>query len=67
MKLCNAVLVVVSHPRTFKSRTKRIIRVAYKKEFGLTIKQRPTLDLWETGDIPDDEIDEMTEEAWLLS
>src|SRR4051794_34958740 len=44
IKLFNAVMFVVSHPGTFKYRTKRIIRVAYEGQFGLTVKQRPKLD-----------------------
>jgi hypothetical protein len=62
MKLFNAVMFVVSHPRVFKSRTKRVIRVGYEEQFGLTVKQRPRLDEWEKGETLDSEIDVTTEE-----
>ena len=62
MKLFNAVMFVVSHPGTFKYRTKRMIRVAYEEQFGLTLKQRPKLDQWEKGGNADGEIDVTTEE-----
>lgn len=62
MKLYNAVMFVVSHPRTFKYCTKRVIRVAYEEEFGLTFKQKQKLDQWEKGEIAKDEIDVTTEE-----
>jgi hypothetical protein len=62
MKLFNAVMFVVSHPGTFKYRTKRIIRVAYEGQFGLTVKQRPKLDQWEKGETSEYEIDVTTEE-----
>ncbi|KIM92916.1 hypothetical protein OIDMADRAFT_21610 [Oidiodendron maius Zn] len=62
MKLFNAVMFVVSHPGTFKYRTKRMIRVAYEEQFGLTLKQRPKLDQWEKGGNADDEMDVTTEE-----
>jgi hypothetical protein len=38
-KLVNAVLFMVSHPGTFKSRTQRIIRIAYEEEFVLSKDQ----------------------------
>jgi hypothetical protein len=62
MKLFNAVMFVVSHPGTFKSRTRRMIRVAYEQQFGLTLKQRPKLDQWEKGETADYEIDVTTAE-----
>ncbi|KAH8651804.1 hypothetical protein BGZ60DRAFT_533678 [Tricladium varicosporioides] len=63
MKLFNAVMFMVSHPGTFKYRIKRMIRVAYEEQFGLTLKQRPKLDQWEKGENADDEIDVTTEEG----
>ncbi|KAM0162067.1 hypothetical protein ACHAQE_003485 [Botrytis cinerea] len=62
MKLYNAVMFVVSHPGTFKYCTKRVIRIAYEDEFGLTFKQKQKLDQWEKGETAKDEIDVTTEE-----
>ncbi|KAK6592004.1 geranylgeranyl pyrophosphate synthetase [Botrytis cinerea] len=61
-KLFNAVMFVVSHPGTFKYCTKRMIRVAYEEQFGLTFKQRPKLDQWENGETANFELDVTTEE-----
>ena len=61
-KLFNAVMFVVSHPGTFKYCTKRMIRVAYEEQFGLTFKQRPKLDQWEKGETANFELDVTTEE-----
>ncbi|OCL08309.1 hypothetical protein AOQ84DRAFT_407104 [Glonium stellatum] len=62
MKLFNAVMFVVSHPGTFKYRTKRVIRVAYEERFRVTIKQRARLDQWEKGEVANDATDATTEE-----
>ena len=62
MKLFNAVMFVVSHPGTFKYRTKRIIRIAYDERFIPTIKQRAGLDKWEKRAGTNDEPDATTEE-----
>jgi hypothetical protein len=62
MKLFNAVMFVVSHPGTFKYRTKRVIRVAYEERFRVTIKQRARLDQWEKGEAANDATDATTEE-----
>jgi hypothetical protein len=62
MKLFNAVIFVVSHPGTFKDRTKRMVRVAYEEQFRLTFKQRVRLDQWEKGETADSEVDMTTEE-----
>jgi hypothetical protein len=62
MKLFNAVMFVVSHPGTFKYRTKRVIRVAYKERFIVTAKQRAGLDKWEKGETTNDVTDATTEE-----
>ncbi|TEY42315.1 hypothetical protein BOTCAL_0395g00090 [Botryotinia calthae] len=64
VKLYNAVMFVVSHPRIFKYCTKRVIRVAYEEEFGLTFKQKPKLDQWEKGETAKDEMDVITEEEF---
>ncbi|KAF2463440.1 uncharacterized protein BDR25DRAFT_329674 [Lindgomyces ingoldianus] len=50
MKLFNAVMFVVSHPRTFKYRAKRMIRLAYEERFRVTTKQKARLDEWEKGE-----------------
>lgn len=62
MKLFNAVMFVVSHPGTFKNRTKRVIRAAYEKRFVLTLKQRAGLDRWLKGEPVDCPTDVTTEE-----
>ena len=62
MKLFNAVMFVVSHPGTFKYRTKRVIRVAYQERFRLSIKQKARLDQWEKRETVNDAIDVTTEE-----
>lgn len=62
MKLFNAVMFVVSHPGTFKYRTKRVVRVAYEERFRLTTKQRARLDQWEKREATNDTTDATTEE-----
>lgn len=62
MKLFNAVMFVVSHPGTFKYRTKRVIRVAYVERFRPTTKQKARLDQWEKGEAANDATDATTEE-----
>ncbi|KUJ14617.1 uncharacterized protein LY89DRAFT_708353 [Mollisia scopiformis] len=62
MKLSNAVMFIVSHPGTFKSRTKRVIRLAYEERFSPTTKQRARLDEWEKGENADAKTDATTEE-----
>jgi hypothetical protein len=62
MKLYNAVMFVVSHPGTFKYRTKRVIRLAYDERFRPTMKQRMRLDQWEKGEAANRETDVTTEE-----
>jgi len=61
-KLFNAVMFVISHPGTFKYRTKRVIRVAYEERFPLTYKQRAGLDQWEKGEADNNVSDATTEE-----
>jgi hypothetical protein len=62
MKLFNAVMFVVSHPGTFKDRTKRVIRAAYEERFRVTTKQRARLDQWGNGETTDYGTDATTEE-----
>ncbi|BCS00013.1 uncharacterized protein AKAW2_50354S [Aspergillus luchuensis] len=45
-KVYNAVLFVVSHPGTFKWRTRALVLAAYKERFLITSKQRAQLDQW---------------------
>lgn len=45
-KVYNAVLFVVSHPGTFKWRTRTLVLAAYKERFIITPKQRARLDRW---------------------
>jgi hypothetical protein len=61
-KLFNAVMFVVSHPGTFKYRTKRVVRAAYEERFTPTTKQRARLDQWEKGEVGNYETDATTEE-----
>lgn len=61
-KLYNAVMFVVSHPGTFKYRTKRVIRAAYEMRFSITMKQRSRLDEWEMKGAGSSEDDITTEE-----
>ena len=62
----NAVLFVVSHPRTFGWKTRNVVRAVYESRFLLSVKQRANLDRWhkldssEQADINED--DETTEE-----
>ena len=60
--LFNAFMFVVSHPGTFKYRTKRVTRVAYEERFRLTTKQKARLDQWEKGETVNSAIDVTTEE-----
>ncbi|KAI9705149.1 MAG: hypothetical protein M1812_008293 [Candelaria pacifica] len=62
MKLFNAVMFVVSHPGTFKYRTKRVTRVVYEERFRLTTKQKARLDQWEKGETVNNATDVTTEE-----
>jgi hypothetical protein len=62
MQLFNAVMFVVSHPGTFKYRTKRVTRVAYEERFRLTTKQKARLDQWEKGETVSNATDVTTEE-----
>ncbi|KAI4906164.1 hypothetical protein J4E90_010837 [Alternaria incomplexa] len=53
-KAYNAVLFVLSHPATFKSRTRAVVRAAYEERFVVSRKQIKRLDQWLKGDTGDD-------------
>ncbi|KAI4640580.1 uncharacterized protein J4E78_010603 [Alternaria triticimaculans] len=53
-KAYNAVLFVLSHPATFKSRTRTVVRAAYEERFVASRKQIKRLDQWLKGDTADD-------------
>jgi hypothetical protein len=65
----NAVLFVVSHPGTFKWKTRNAVRAVYESRFMLSVKQRANLDRWHELDSSEqactDEDDETTEEENL--
>ncbi|KAH8592139.1 hypothetical protein B0O99DRAFT_689920 [Bisporella sp. PMI_857] len=65
-KVFNAVLFIVSHSKTFKWRTRTVVRAAYEERFVVTEKQRLRLDQWEKTDptklAAEDEGDVTTEE-----
>ncbi|KAI0460044.1 hypothetical protein F5B21DRAFT_127983 [Xylaria acuta] len=42
----NAALFVVTHPRTFRYRARKMVRWAFEERFGLTDKQRTNMDKW---------------------
>ncbi|TVY35360.1 hypothetical protein LOCC1_G008014 [Lachnellula occidentalis] len=71
-KVYNAVLYVVSHPGTFKWRTRTVIRAACEERFILSDKQRASLDKWRRGEAAklaadrdeDEDEDVTTEEEW---
>lgn len=46
-KVFDATLFVVSHPGTFKIRTRRVVRAAYEERFEVSAKQKARLDQWE--------------------
>ncbi|KAI2769927.1 hypothetical protein F4815DRAFT_437571 [Daldinia loculata] len=54
----NAALFVVSHPGTFKQRTRKIVRDAFEERFLVTEKQKKGLDMWSVSgpskDLEDD-------------
>lgn len=65
----NAVLFVVSHPGTFKWKTRNAVRAVYERRFMLSVKQRVNLDRWHkldsSGRVDTDEDDVTTEEEDL--
>ncbi|KAH6616883.1 geranylgeranyl pyrophosphate synthetase [Boeremia exigua] len=46
-KVYSAVLFVISHPATFRSRARMVIRLAYEERFVATKKQKADLDKWD--------------------
>jgi hypothetical protein len=61
-KAYNAVLFVVSHPGTFKWRTRTVVRAAYEDRFVVSQKQAARLDQWLKGVTADDFEDDVTTE-----
>ncbi|EOO01310.1 putative geranylgeranyl pyrophosphate synthetase protein [Phaeoacremonium minimum UCRPA7] len=49
-KAYNATMFVVSHPRMFRDRTRKIVREAFEERFGVSYKQRQALDKWPIRD-----------------
>jgi hypothetical protein len=62
-KAYNAVLFVVSHPATFKWRTRTVVRAAYEENFIISSKQRATLEKWDIGNQFSDD-DKTTEDEF---
>lgn len=46
LKAYNAVMYVVSHPGTFRWRTRTVVRAAYEDRFVVSTKQSARLDQW---------------------
>jgi hypothetical protein len=67
MKMFNAVVFVVSHPGTFKWRTRTVVRMGYEERFVVTEKQRAVLEKWKKscGTESEEEDDVTTEEDEL--
>lgn len=42
----NAAFFVVSHPRIFRNRARKMIRWAFDERFGITYKQQKNMDKW---------------------
>lgn len=65
----NAVLFVISHPGTFKWKTRNAVRAVYESQFMPSVKQRANLDRWHkldtSGRADTDEDDVTTEEEYL--
>ena len=65
----NAVLFVISHPGTFKWKTRNAVRAVYESQFIPSVKQRANLDRWHkldsSGMADTDEDDVTTEEEYL--
>ena len=62
-KVFNAVLFVVTHPGTFKSKARTVVRAAYEERFDISQKQRARLDhRKKEEDTMDDDEDVTTEE-----
>ncbi|KAF3057089.1 hypothetical protein GL218_06015 [Daldinia childiae] len=58
----NAALFVVSHPGTFKQRTRKMVREAFEERFLVTEKQKNGLDKWPVSDLLEDLEDDCTTE-----
>jgi hypothetical protein len=69
----NAVLFVVSHPGTFKWKTRNAVRAVYEGRFMISAKQRANLDRWHKlnfsaqTDICEDETTEEESLEWFDS
>lgn len=50
-KVYNAVLYVVSHPRTFGTRTRRVVRDTCDRQLQFSGKQNTSMDRWKTGGV----------------
>ncbi|KAI1475650.1 hypothetical protein K445DRAFT_374462 [Daldinia sp. EC12] len=51
----NTALFVVSHPGTFKPKTREMVREAFEERFLVTEKQKKGLDQWPISDLSDDD------------
>ncbi|KAK0732024.1 hypothetical protein B0H67DRAFT_606564 [Lasiosphaeris hirsuta] len=58
----NAALFVVSHPRIFKYRTRKMVRAAFEDRFRVSDGQRKSLDKWPVGSSSSSEEDVTTED-----
>jgi hypothetical protein len=54
----DAVLFVLSHPGTFKWRTRAVMRAAYEERFVVTVKQILRLDQWPVGEEQEEDIED---------
>ena len=61
-KIFNAVVFIVSHSGTFKSRTRKAVRAAYEERFEVSAKQRAGLDKWNKDEAMIDSDDDRTTE-----
>ncbi|KAF5686910.1 geranylgeranyl pyrophosphate synthetase [Fusarium circinatum] len=59
----NAVLFVVSHPRIFRSRTRKMVREAFEENCPVSGKQRAVLDKWSVEELPIGSEEEATTES----
>lgn len=58
-RIYHAVMFVVSHPRTFEFRARKVVRAAYDEKFRPSVKQKMSLDQWNKDRIAGD-LDEET-------
>ena len=61
-KVYNAVLFIVSHSGTFKTRARKIVRAAFEERFEISRKQRTRLDKWEKDEASINSEDDATTE-----